>query len=152
MKQEREAKQLCSVCMEDLWASVAWLVRASSYESYSWKLAVLWVSCDPALPANSSLWSLKFYSAKWDIMKCDFFSFANWCSFFGHSSKRGRRDAGGLVQRETNLQTLITLIQLNSAKFHSSLHTHLFLFLWMIMNVCFVMCDTVQICLCTCTW
>lgn len=49
IKQDREAKQLCGVCVEDLGAWVVWLVRASSYDSHTWKLVVLWVSCDPAL-------------------------------------------------------------------------------------------------------
>lgn len=35
--------------------------------------------------------------------------------------KERRRHAGGLLQRETNFQTLITLIQLSSANIHSSL-------------------------------
>lgn len=64
------------------------------------------------------------------IIQClVFFVFLQINAFFGYSGKRGRRDAGGFLQRETNLQTLITLIQLSSANIHSRLHTYLILFL-----------------------
>lgn len=45
-----------------------------------------------------------------------------WMRFFGGDDRKGRRDAG-FLQREANLPTQITLIQLNSENTHSSLNT-----------------------------